>query len=65
MLLGVNQVSSMPGTARSPAAAVHILRMVKGIVKIFHPKQIILFGSHVRGEAGPDRDVDLRVGHLS
>jgi predicted nucleotidyltransferase len=25
------------------------------------PEQIILFGSHVRGEAGPDSDLDLLV----
>jgi predicted nucleotidyltransferase len=35
--------------------------MVKRIVKKFHPQQIILFGSHARGEAGPDSDVDLLV----
>ena len=36
-------------------------RMVKRIVKAFHPERIILFGSHARGEAGPDSDVDLLV----
>jgi predicted nucleotidyltransferase len=44
--------------ATVPAA---IGRMVKRIVKKFHPQQIILFGSHSRGEAGPDSDVDLLV----
>jgi predicted nucleotidyltransferase len=38
-----------------------ITRMVARIVKKFHPHQIILFGSHARGEAGPDSDVDLLV----
>ena len=35
--------------------------MVKRVAKKFHPQQIILFGSHARGEAGPDSDVDLLV----
>jgi uncharacterized protein len=35
--------------------------MVKRIVTRFHPEQVILFGSHARGEAGPDSDVDLLV----
>ena len=36
-------------------------RMVQRIVKEFHPEQVILFGSHARGTAGPDSDVDLLV----
>ncbi len=36
-------------------------RMVRRIVKRFHPEQVILFGSHARGTAGPDSDVDLLV----
>jgi predicted nucleotidyltransferase len=35
--------------------------MVKRIVKTFNPERIILFGSHARGDAGPDSDVDLLV----
>jgi predicted nucleotidyltransferase len=31
------------------------------MVKRFHPEKIILFGSQARGDAGPDRDVDLLV----
>src|SRR5262249_22798987 len=38
-----------------------IARIVKRIVTKFDPEQIILFGSHARGEAGPDSDVDLLV----
>jgi len=38
-----------------------IREMVKRIVKQFHPDKIILFGSHARGDAGPDSDVDLLV----
>ena len=35
--------------------------MVGRIVEGFDPDQIILFGSHARGVAGPDSDVDLLV----
>jgi predicted nucleotidyltransferase len=35
--------------------------MVNRIVRQFHPEKIILFGSHARGTAGPDSDVDLLV----
>jgi len=35
--------------------------MVRTIVRKFHPERIILFGSHARGEADADSDVDLLV----
>jgi predicted nucleotidyltransferase len=35
--------------------------MVRRIVDRFDPDRIILFGSHARGSAGPDSDVDLLV----
>jgi predicted nucleotidyltransferase len=38
-----------------------IRRMVRRIVKKFDPHQVILSGSHARGDAGPDSDVDLLV----
>lgn len=38
-----------------------INRMVQRIVKRFDPEKIILFGSHGKGTAGPDSDVDLLV----
>lgn len=38
-----------------------IAEMVRRIVSRFNPDKIILFGSHARGEAGPDSDVDLLV----
>ncbi len=38
-----------------------IEEMVRRIVEQFHPEKIILFGSHARGTAGPDSDVDLLV----
>jgi len=38
-----------------------IRRMVRRIRDRFNPERIILFGSHARGNAGPDSDVDLLV----
>ncbi|OGL62636.1 MAG: hypothetical protein A3J27_13460 [Candidatus Tectomicrobia bacterium RIFCSPLOWO2_12_FULL_69_37] len=38
-----------------------IQRMVSRIVRRFRPERVILFGSHARGEGGPDSDVDLLV----
>lgn len=38
-----------------------IQEMVRRITEGFHPERIILFGSHARGNAGPDSDVDLLV----
>ena len=38
-----------------------IRKMVNRIVRRFHPDKIILFGSHARGNAGKDSDVDLLV----
>ena len=35
--------------------------MTERIVRQFQPVQVILFGSHARGEARPDSDVDLLV----
>ncbi len=39
----------------------YIRQMVKRIVGQFQPDKIILFGSHARGEAGLDSDVDLLI----
>lgn len=38
-----------------------IRRMVDRIVRRFRPERVILFGSHARGDGGPDSDVDLLV----
>ncbi|MEO5333972.1 MAG: nucleotidyltransferase domain-containing protein [Magnetococcus sp. YQC-5] len=35
--------------------------MVNRIVDEVHPDRIILFGSHARGDARPDSDIDLLV----
>src|SRR5579875_1577019 len=49
----------MPRT--KPGIDREIQRMVRRIVRDFHPERVILFGSHARGEAGPDSDVDLLI----
>ncbi len=38
-----------------------IQAMVRRIVDRFDPERVILFGSHARGTARPDSDVDLLV----
>jgi predicted nucleotidyltransferase len=45
----------------SVASREAIDRMVRRIVEGFRPQRVILFGSHARGDAGPDSDVDLLV----
>jgi predicted nucleotidyltransferase len=38
-----------------------IQAMTDRIVRDFHPLQLILFGSHARGDARPESDIDLLV----
>ena len=38
-----------------------IATMVERLVQRFHPVQVILFGSHARGTATDDSDIDLLV----
>jgi len=51
----------MPKISKITAAETTIALMVQRIVRRFQPEQVILFGSHARGEAGPDSDMDLLV----
>jgi len=44
-----------------PNSSLAIRQMVRRIVSRFRPERIILFGSHARGDAGPDSDVDLLI----
>jgi uncharacterized protein len=45
----------------NPSDRKEIRQMVRRIVSRFRPERIILFGSHARGDAGSDSDVDLLV----
>ena len=54
-------VTSRASSTRSTDVRKAINEMVRRIVKEFDPEQVILFGSHARGTAGPDSDVDLLV----
>lgn len=36
-------------------------QVTRTIVEQFHPKRIVLFGSHARGNAGPDSDLDVFI----
>jgi len=38
-----------------------LAQMVERLVSAFHPDRIYAFGSQVRGEAGPDSDIDLLI----
>jgi predicted nucleotidyltransferase len=46
---------------RNQTAAATIKRISQRLAREFEPERIILFGSHARGEAGPDSDIDLLV----
>jgi len=48
-------------TRTSPVADPMLAEIVHRLVETFAPDQIYLFGSHARGEAGPDSDYDLMV----
>ena len=55
------------GAMRNPKGAAArvddalLQRMTAALVEAADPEQVILFGSHARGEAGPDSDIDLIV----
>jgi uncharacterized protein len=47
------------GREMTPADYIQV--MAERIVREYDPVKIILFGSHARGEAGPESDIDLLV----
>ena len=49
------------GRVMTPVDDTLLARMVQVIVDEVDPEQVILFGSHARGDAGTDSDVDLIV----
>ena len=54
-------MTSRARSTRSTDVRKAINEMVRRVVERFDPERIILFGSHARGTAGPDSDVDLLV----
>ncbi len=57
-----SKAESRPTGATAPGVASDMLaEMAKAIVEAVHPEQIIVFGSHARGEQRPGSDVDLLV----
>jgi predicted nucleotidyltransferase len=50
----------LPGTTSIDFRA-QIQEIVRRVVNCAGPERIILFGSHARGNPGPDSDVDLLV----
>src|SRR5437870_1304365 len=51
----------MPGRKRQISYARSLRAIVRRIIRQFRPERIILFGSHARGNAHPDSDLDLLV----
>lgn len=57
-----NAITSTLSTLSSTDPADPILReIVRRLVEAYRPERVYLFGSHARGEAGPDSDYDLLV----
>lgn len=53
---------SNPDVAKQAMIPASLIQdLAASIAREFHPQRIILFGSHARGEATPDSDVDLLV----
>ena len=46
---------------QTPVLRSAIERVVEQIVRLFHPRQVVLFGSYAYGEPTPDSDVDLLI----
>jgi len=44
---------------REPLIDPTLAKVVEGLVKVYEPQAVYLFGSAARGEAGPDSDYDL------
>ena len=57
---GVSGAASASGSHRKAELPAVLRKIVERIAR-FKPEKIILFGSHARGTAGPDSDLDLLV----
>ncbi len=54
-------MAALTTTERRQRAAPVPEKLLRSVVAYFNPVRVILFGSHARGEAGPDSDYDLLV----
>lgn len=45
----------------APEGGEALVEIVRRLVAAYEPERVYLFGSHARGEAGPDSDFDLLV----
>jgi predicted nucleotidyltransferase len=54
-------LSAYKTKARASSTDKQVQEMVERILSRFMPDKIILFGSHARGDPGPDSDVDLLI----
>lgn len=48
-------------SAIQPNVGEAVRKIVALLMDRYRPEKVILFGSHARGEAGPDSDVDLFI----
>jgi uncharacterized protein len=54
-------MASTIGPAEFDAPDPALAPIVRRLIEAFHPEKIYLFGSHARGDAGPDSDYDLML----
>jgi len=60
--MGKGTREELRGRGRMPQVRQEVLdEIIRRIVEVAQPEKIILFGSTVRGEMGPNSDVDLLV----
>ena len=59
--LHARRADPMRGLALSDEAARWLPTIKRRIVRGFHPRRIVLFGSQAQGSAGADSDIDLLV----
>ncbi len=50
---------NLPGSLQTQRAILH--EVIESMARVWPLHRVILFGSHARGEAGPDSDGTLRV----
>lgn len=50
-----------PGQRLAGTLDPHLAEALRRLVEAYRPERIYLFGSHARGDAGPDSDYDLLV----